>query len=145
MREFVRKMRVMLCCEDQEGRLLVLPLRSGYGFALSLSKGPYGPSVVLIQPPILLDRLLRTVPFLVTLPLTSFRPSTLPNPNTSGRSRSKGSDCRTVRPTPGVNKLVPGRLGPGSPNMVYCESRDTALDVWLKDGNAKEERRFWFG
>lgn len=75
-----------------------------------------GPSLTPPQLPMVLVRLPR-VGCLVTLPRTSLRPSTLPNPNTSGRSRSNGSDCRTVRPVgnPGVSNLVAGRLGPGSP------------------------------
>lgn len=71
--------------------------------------------------------------------------------STSGRSRSNGSDCRSMRLVlvgrplegnpgvmagvlnrfvagrlapglegrPGVNTVVPGRLGPGSPKKVY--------------------------
>jgi hypothetical protein len=75
-----------------------------------------GPSLGPPQLPTVLARLPRDG-CRVTLPRTSLRPSTFPNPSTSGRSRSKGSDCRTVRPvgSPGVNSLVPGRLGPGSP------------------------------
>jgi hypothetical protein len=75
-----------------------------------------GPSLGPPQLPAVLTRLLR-VGCRVKLPRTSLRPSTLPNPSTSGRSRSNGSDCRTVRPvgSPGVISLVPGRLGPGSP------------------------------
>jgi hypothetical protein len=75
-----------------------------------------GPSLGPPQLPTVLTRLPRDG-CRVTLLRTSLRPNTLPNPNTSGRSRSNGSDCRTVRPVgrPGVNNLVPGRLGPGSP------------------------------
>jgi hypothetical protein len=79
-------------------------------------KGPAAPSLTVDQLPVVLVRLLRVF-CRMTLVRTSLRPRTLPKRRTSGRSRSKGSDCRTVLPVggPGVNKPVAGRLGPGSP------------------------------
>lgn len=60
------------------------------------------------------------------------RPPTVPKLSTSGRSKSKGSDCRTLEP----KVLVPGRLGPGSANMKdMSESRETELDVALNAGS----------
>jgi hypothetical protein len=103
-----------------------------------------GPSFVFAQLPTLLVRL--PCPGLVTLARTSLRPTTFPNPNTSGRSRSKGSDCRTVRlgRIPDVHLLVPGRLDPGS----YSEKSDSweaPVDVASNLGYAIEERRFCIG
>ena len=70
-----------------------------------------------------------------------------PNPSTSGRSRSNGSDCRIVRRAgvTGVNTLVAGLLGPGSPKNMP-ESRVAKVEfaskvaVGLKFGSAMEDR-----
>jgi hypothetical protein len=114
-----------LCAMQQQlARLLVSVTGiEGEGYRRGMTfheKGPAAASFTLAQPPAVL--VLR--PFdgcRVTLERTSLRPSTLPKRRTSGRSRSNGSDCRTVRPVGrpgviiGVNMPVAGRLGPGSP------------------------------
>lgn len=93
------------------------------------------------------------------LALKSFPLLTLPKLSTSGLSRSNGSDCRIVRRVgkAGVNMLVAGLLGPGSPKKKL-ESRVAKVEfasnvvAGLKFGKAIEERRrvcpgntAWFG
>jgi hypothetical protein len=91
--------------------LLTLELLSGPNDMLVLS---YGPSSRRIQFGTLLVRFMEFSR--VILSRTSRRPVTLPNPRTSGRSRSNGSDCRPARGTVDVSEyFVVGRLGPGSP------------------------------